>query len=213
MNSPEHIDLNLVEEKKELSKLQNLLDTCKTEYLLYAWSNARYYYETLELITKKYPIVAERDTFFNSEITLFRKGAKSNDTIAFDTTGTFSETPFLTDKQKEFKVILNKEINELNLSDNNQVVAEVELNAPDSLQDVELVINFENFSENVGWNGIPVKYFYRPGKPLHALLTSKVPDDRNSLLKVFIWNPKKRNLSIGNYKVTIKKRNPLYRTF
>jgi hypothetical protein len=213
MNSPVHVDLNLVSEKKELSKLQNLLDTCKTEYLLYAWSNTRYYYETLELITQKYPVVAERDTFFNSEITLFRKSGKSNDTIAFDTTATFNEPQLLAERQKEFKVIFNKQVNELTLGDNNMAIAEVELNAPDSLQDVELVINFENFSENVGWNGIPVKYFYRPGKPIHALLSSKVPDDRNSILKIFIWNPKKRNLSIGNYRVTIKNRNPLYRAF
>jgi hypothetical protein len=215
LNSPTPIDLNLVQEKKELSKLQSLLDTCKTPYLLYAWSNTRYYYETLELITQKYPLVAERDTFLNSEITLFKRSQTSNDnTIAFDTTGTFHEPQFENEKQKEFKVILYKQLNELNLSDNNMIVAEVQLNAPDSLQDVELVINFENFGENVGWNGIPLKYYYSsPGKPIHALLTSKIPDDRNSLLKVFIWNPKKRNLSIGDYKVTIKKRNPLYRTF
>jgi hypothetical protein len=212
MNKNVKADLNLVYENKEIARIQKLIDTSKTEYLLYAWSNARHNYETLELITGKYPVVSERDSFFNSEITLFRKDS-INETVAFDSTGTFKEPAVITSVQKEFKVILYKNLTELNLQEDNTVTAEVSINSPDSLNDVTFVIGYENFGENLGWNGMPVKYFYtRPNEWRTVILCAKVPDDKNGLLKVYIWNPSKRNFTIGDFKVQIKKTNPLYRT-
>jgi hypothetical protein len=211
MNKNVDADLNLTLEQKEIGKLVQLLDTCKTEYLLYTWSNARHYYETLEIITGKYPVVAERDTFFNSEITLFKRG-DINNSITFSVSDAFKEPTILTEPQKEFKGILYKNLSELNLKDDNMVTAEVEIIPQDSLQDVVLVINYESYGQNIGWKGMPVKYFYKGvSEPYRVILCSEIPDDRNSLLKIFIWNPSKRKLQIGNYKVEIKKKNPLYR--
>jgi len=212
MNTPTSADLNLVNERNQLGTLEQILDTCQSKYFLYGWSNSRHYYETLELITAKYPVVAERDTFFNSEITLFKRSEKSNDTISFQASDKFVEPAVLTEKQKEFKVILYKELNDLNLQDDNMVTAEVQINSPDSLNDVELVITYESYGENIGWSGIPVKYFFTsPGKWQRVILCAKVPDERNSTLKIFIWNPSKRNFELGDYTVKIKKKNPLYR--
>jgi hypothetical protein len=211
MNNPVTADLNMVNERDELAKLESLLDTCKTEYLLYAWSNIRHYYETLELITEKYPLVVERDTFFNSEITLFRRSNKLTDSAAFEVKGNYQDTSSA-GQSKEFITILYKNINELNLQDDNIVTAEVQIDSQDSLKDVMLVVGYESYGENTEWNGMPVKTFYTsPGKWQRIILSAKVPDERNSLLKVYLWNPSKRNFSIGDYRVVIKKKNPLYR--
>jgi hypothetical protein len=198
-------------EKEDLGQIQNIIDTSNSQYLLYAWTNARHYYETIELIQKKYPGVAERDTFFNSEIILFKKNA-TQDISAFDSTGTFAEPNKLTNIQKEFNIILYKNLSELNFDFNGTVTAEVNVYYEDSLADLTLVIGYENFGENLAWHGIPLKhFFYKPNEWSRALLCAKVPDDKNGILKVYIWNPSRRNFKIGDYRIKIKNTNPLYR--
>jgi hypothetical protein len=212
MGKPKKADLNLIKERSSLTQVEQLLDSCKTPYLLYAWSNSRHSYETMELITGRFPQVLEADTFFNSEIILFKRNAALKEEAAFQMSGSFQEPVALAEKQKEFKVILYQDINELNLSDENMATAEVQINFPDSLKDVELVVTFESYEENIGWSGVPVKYFYStPGQWGKAILSAPIPDERNCLMKVFIWNPKKRSFTIGDYKIKIKKKNPLYK--
>ena len=64
-----------------ISDMSKEIDSCKTPYFIYGWSNFRSPYEIPEMIKRKFPCVLYDEKHFNSEVTLFGK----NDSCRRDT--------------------------------------------------------------------------------------------------------------------------------
>jgi hypothetical protein len=217
------------DERNNFGRLSQLLDSTKTEYFAYGWTNWDHQYETVELIQERFPIVAENDTFFNSQITLFKKGDNANieRIIAendFEKDNWDKETEKQSkdfyhsglssqkmDAQTEYSSTFKSTTEKLNLQPDEMLKAEVWFNAPDSVGDATLVITFSKNGETILWQGMPLKYFYNEkNKWPRAILCSPVVNEPNSELAVYIWNKDKKTFYVDDFKITVAKKNPIY---
>ena len=217
------------DEKSKYGMLSAILDSSQANYFLYAWTNAVHAYETPELILEKYPIIIERDTFFNSEITLFGTGnATSNEKL-------ISETNFEKDhwgyeianqnkdvahsgmnsqklnEQTEFSVGYKNETANLALERSAMIKAEVWFYSSDSIRNASLVISFLKNGEMVSYSYAPLLNFYTAkNKWSRAILFSEIPDE-NCEMRVYVWNQTKETFYVDDISVKSAQRNSLYR--
>jgi len=217
------------DEHTQFGKLIALLDTTQAEYFVYAWTNAIHTYETLMLIREKFPVVAERDTFFNSEITLFKRGP------ALDSEKIISETGFEKDSwdheidlqnkevahsgmysQKldgntEFSVGYKNESTSLQVSKSELIKAEGWFYCSDSVRDAALVISFLKNGETISYSSAALKnFFIAKDKWTKVFLTTPIPGEKCEMF-IYIWNPKRETFYIDDLSVKSVLQSPLYR--
>lgn len=217
------------DEKSKYGMLSSILDSSHAKYFLYAWTNAVHAYETTELILEKYPIVVERDTFFNSEITLFGTGPAvrneklisetgfENDNWGYETVNQNKDVAHsglnsqkLTEKT-EFSVGYKIETANLHLDRSQMIKAETWFYCNDSIRNASLVIAFLKNGEIVTYSYAPLKNFYTSkNKWTRAILFSELPDE-NCEMRVYVWNQTKETFYIDDLSVKSTIRNSLYR--
>jgi len=227
LNHHPGIDIYTDDEREVFAKLSSLLDSTKAEYFVYAWTNAIHFYETLSLIREKFPEVVERDTFFNSEITLFGKGApeKSERVISstdFETdnwnyetirhsgeqahSGSFSEKMDSVEYGVSF--ITNSE--KINISSDDILEAEAWFYCMDQPADAALVISFMKNDETIIYNSIFLRNFFRKKNTWTRMLLASAIPAGNHKLSVYIWNPKLERFYVDDISIKAEKKSPLY---
>ncbi len=230
LNYQPSVALYTDDERGNYGNYSQMIDTCRSEYFIYGWTNAPHFYETLELIQEKFPEVAERDTFFNSEITLFKRG-KSQAIDKIITTADFEANNWDNEAEKrnkdiahsgsysqkmddktEYSLTYKSPASALNLKPGEMLKAEVWFQSSDSIGDAALVVAFMDEGETVAWNGMQLKYFYNErNKWKRAVLWAPVPDVPYNEVSVYAWNINKKTFYIDDFKVTVTERNSLYR--
>ncbi len=217
------------DEKSKYGLLSTILDSSSAKYFLYAWTNAVHAYETPELILEKYPVVIERDTFFNSEITLFGTGNTTSNEMLI------SQTDFEKDnwgyetanqskdvahsglnsqklnEQTEFSVGYKNETANLHLDKTEMIKAETWFYCTDTIRNASLVIAFLKKGEMVSYVYAPLLNFYTSkNKWTRAILFSEIPDE-NCEMRIYVWNQTKETFYIDDLSVKSTPRNSLYR--
>jgi len=222
------IDIYTDNERVEFARLSAILDTTTATYFVYGWTNAMHFYETISLINEKYPVVIERDTFFNSEITLFGKGINEDSGLIITSTGFESDKwNHETEKQSneqahsgsfsekmekvEYGVGFKSASSELKFSSDEMLKAEAWFYSSDSIGDAALVISFTKNNEVVLYNAMLLRNFYR-GKNTwtRTILFSEIPKGDYEL-SVYVWNPKKENFYVDDISIKAEKKSKLYR--
>ena len=222
------VDIYTSDERDVFAKLSTLLDTTTANYFTYAWTNSIHFYETLSLINEKFPVVVERDTFFNSEITLFRRGSgESHERIIsstdFESDKWWHETETRSNKQahsgiysdtmagREYGTGFKSTTEKLNLTGEEMLKTEAWFYSSDSLKDAALVISFTRNEELVLYNSIQLRKFYRGRNTwTRAVLFSEVPKG-NCDVSIYIWNPKHEQFFADDIFVKAEKKSQLYR--
>ena len=216
------------DERSKFASLIAMLDTSTAKYFVYAWTNAVHAYETPALIMEKFPAVVERDTFFNSEITLFGKGPVSSQerTIAesdfesktwniepekLDTTirrsGHHSQK---IDENTEYSFGFTAATDTLRLDATEILKAEAWFYAPDSIKDALLVISFLKNNELLTYSSAPLlNYYHENNSWTRILLFSEMPTE-DCELRVYFWNPEKEIFFIDDLKIIASKRHHLF---
>ena len=222
------IDIYTDDEREEFGKMSALLDTSDADYVAYGWTNAMHFYETISLITEKFPSVVERDTFFNSEITLFGKGIAKNQVRIISSTGfesdnwkneaerktneashlgTFSEKM----EHDEFGVGYKTTSAELKISSNEILKTEAWFYTDDTLRDAALVMAFTKGGDVILYNSILLHNFYREKNTwTRAILYSRIPQG-NYELSVYVWNPKHEKFYVDDISIKAEMKSGLYR--
>lgn len=222
------IDIYTDNERDVFAKLYALIDTTHASYFSYAWTNSPHFYETFSLITEKFPVVVERDTFFNSEITLFGRGQRTNheriiSSTDLETDNWNYETKYQSNEQahsgmysekmeeREYSVGFRTSTEKLNLNNNEALKAEAWFHCSDSLRDAALVISFQRNDEVVLYNSVLLKnFFHEKNKWTRALLFSDVPPG-NCDVSIYIWNPKHEIFYTDDISVIAEQKSSLYR--
>ncbi len=224
-----HISIYTDDEQTKYGVLNSLLDTSTAEYFAYAWTNAVHFYETPALIQEKYPVIAERDTFFNSEITLFKKGTASNDDVSISESDLESNSwGYETDRQNdevahsglysqkmdekmEYSISYSTEITNLHLSKQELIKAEVWFYFTDTIKDATLVISFLKKGEMYSYKYTFLRNFESgKNKWQKAILFSELPDEECEM-RIYVWNPKGETFYIDDFSVKRIQRSNLYR--
>lgn len=223
------INIYTDDEKSKYGLLSSILDSSRTKYFLYAWTNAVHAYETPELILEKYPVVIERDTFLNSEITLFGTGnATTNEKLISETDFEKENWGYETanqnkdvahsglnsqklNEQIEFSVGYKNETANLHLDKTEMIKAETWFYCTDTIRNASLVIAFLKNGEMLSYVYAPLLNFYTSkNKWTRAILFSEIPYE-NCEMRIYVWNQTKEIFYIDDISVKSTPRNSLYR--
>ncbi|MEO8085791.1 MAG: glycosyltransferase family 39 protein [Bacteroidota bacterium] len=229
LNHEPNISVYADDERTKYGVLSSILDTAKATYFLYAWTNALHAYETPVFIEEQFQVIVERDTFFNSEITLFKRGPQTdsekiitgtdfernnwnyetdNRSGDFARSGLFSEKM---DGRKEYGISYKNETSKLNLNSSNMLKAEAWFYAADTIRTASLVVAFTKNGEMVSYAAAPLQYFfYAKNKWTKVFLFSAIPPE-DCELSVYVWNPNHETFYIDDLSIKTAPRNPLFR--
>lgn len=222
------IDLYKADEEADVARLMAMVDTTSATYFLYGWTNIWHPYEAEQIILNKFPIVAERDTFFNSQITLYKRGepfAQKKvipDATDFESNNWDNETNIRTDElshsgkysqkftdQTEYSINYIRPLMDFDSIENGIVTATVWMNAKDTATDAKLVLCFEHEGKSFEWYAADLKSFnLKPGTWQQAIISRPLPKNQagNDVLKVYVWNTQKKNFFIDDFEVKVGKR-------
>ncbi|CAN5583716.1 hypothetical protein BH11BAC1_BH11BAC1_08810 [soil metagenome] len=229
LNHEPDITVYTDDERTKYGMLSAILDTSKATYFLYAWTNALHAYETPAFIEEQFPVIVERDTFFNSEITLFKRGLRIDSEIFITGTdfeknnwnyetdnrtneiahsGMFSEKM---DARKEYGISYKNETVKLNLNRSNMLKAEAWFYSSDSIHTASLVVAFSKKGAIVSYAAAPLQYFlHAKNRWTKVFLFSEIPA-KDCELSVYVWNPKHETFYIDDLSIKTAPRNPHFR--
>jgi hypothetical protein len=226
MNRKMKIDLYRTDDQSSLAKLMTLVDTTSATYFLYGWSNVVNLPEIEQVITEKFPVIVSRDTFFNSQITVFKRDPNAvatklhfNFMTDFENDSWGEESKLHTDEfahsgkfsQKmnegvEFSISFSKRLTDFNSVQNGTVTASAWINSKDADNDGKLVLAFESDGKAFEWYSADIKSFnLKPGEWQQVLLSRPLPKAKTGadIIKAYIWNPGKKVFYVDDFKVTV----------
>ncbi|MCX6291191.1 MAG: glycosyltransferase family 39 protein [Bacteroidetes bacterium] len=223
-----HVDQYKADEEQDVARLMAMVDTSQATYLLYGWTNIAHPLEAEKIITDKFPVIAERDSFFNSEITLYKRDSTfiPQNMISFSTdfeenhfgeevnrrtdelaySGKFSQKM---DEQTEYSVGLKKKTGDFSSVKNPFVTATVWVNSKDTTNDAVLVLCFEENGNNIEWYGANLQSFnLKPGAWQKLIISKPVPEGLGdkAMLNVYVWNKNKKTFFVDDFEVRVEGR-------
>jgi hypothetical protein len=191
---------------QQLGQLKRIIDSTNTEYFAHGWSNTWNPYDIYEIIKRKYPVIVEDKRYFNSGVTLFRKGTarKPSHTILNDIEQHYSYWPvdssklvqqpvhsgryaLLMDSLTEFGPALSSTVEQLYKGSDFIVVTAWSYS--ENINEAQIVISFEG--EIKDWASVRIADLASNGKWDWSLITRKKP--KNVLptdpVKIYVWKP------------------------
>ena len=229
LNHDPAISVYTDDEQQKYGVLQSIMDSSRAGYFIYAWTNASHAYETPEVIMEKFPVVEAQYNFFNSQITLFRKGnatdaGKLISETGFENSAWGNENDIKNgdafhsgqysqklDKTVEYSVSHHFQSKDISMKPGEMLEAEVWFNTPDTVSTASLVISFTRNGNVVSYYAVPLKSFYTAAhRWTKALLFAAMPDE-NCEAAIYVWNPKHETFYIDDFRVSAKKKNTVYR--
>ncbi len=206
------------------ARMLNKIDSCKTEYFLYGWSNFRSPYEIPELIKRKFPCIVYDEKHFNSQITLFGKNdsckrnaifysqigfEKANgkrfefDSTKIDTAHFHSGKHSLNIESKnEFCITLKTSVKNI-FTENNVVNISAWIFSTDTFN-AQMVMDVGD-NKSSEWRAILLKPFvtttgeWQEVFATFELPASAFPDDE---VKIYLWNPGKNSFYLDDFTIS-----------
>ena len=202
----------------QVARLQQIVDSTDTEYFMYGWSNNGSPYEIYEIIKQKYPVVVEDNRYFNSAVTLFRKGPERKPLMSTGTdfeqsypnwpldTAVLVQQPVHSGKYAyrmdsiEFSAGMQTMVSELYKGSKFLVLTY--WGYYNDHTDAQLVLSFEG--ETKDWSSAPLAHFVKPGRWGQAILVKKLPAGvrPGDPVKIYVWNPGKRTVYIDDISIS-----------
>ncbi len=220
------IALYKADEESDWAQLLALVDTTSVSYLLYGWSNIYHAPEVDKIIAEKFPIVVERDSFFNAEITLFRRDSLKVLKTLYSFAADFednhwgNETDIRTDElshsgkfsqrvdeKNEYSIALTKKLADIPSFKNARVTVTAWINAKENAANPKLVLSFEGNGNIIDWNCANFKSFnLKPGTWQKVIISKVVPETEaaDAVLKIYVWNEKREVFYLDDIVVNIE---------
>ncbi|HNQ12091.1 MAG TPA: glycosyltransferase family 39 protein [Bacteroidia bacterium] len=211
-----------VNEETHVVTFQKMLEVSTTKYFMHSWSNIYNPFELDRMIRSRYPFVADFGKHFNSAWVLY-----SNDSSdqkynvqrvrffdSFDQPFTIDalliqkemDNSFVQLDGVEYGPTLNIPCN--NLFDHDTTYISVNLKAKMESKASELLVVFsiEKDGQSLFWRGVDVSE--RVNKTdsfssIYAATELRGKYDSDAVLKVFVWNKAKQQISIDDFEVEI----------
>ena len=213
---------------EQVAQLKAIVDTSKTQYFIYGWSNIYSSPDINEIIRSKYPDVIERDSFTNSEITLYARHIVSEPErkASFSLTYDFEEikptgkdstlvsteqahsgiNSLKLDNNTEYSPGITEKMTKLSHTGDGVLDASVWVYVPDTNSQASLVITFESDGKAIDWSSVAIKnYAKQPNKWVQVFASRKIPKSKTKedVVKVYIWNQDKKVLYFDDLEVKV----------
>ncbi len=213
----------------ELNQLDSIVQQSNTPYFLHGWSNTYDPTEVEQIIMLKYPVIIERNNFFNSGITLYANESQQTQgqpikplfelTHDFETLSWEHDSLFRTqtevhnggyaahfDKDHEYSPTFNATLNDIHFRKGCVIQLSVWINALKTPLDANLVLSIDDNDKNILWRGVNAKDFITmKNKWQHLYLSYKINEDfsGNEKVKVYVWNSGKGDFYFDDLRIKV----------
>lgn len=221
--------------REKLIEVRNAVDSAKTPYFLYCWTNSDCPPEINVIIQDKFPYLIERKQYFNSEYYLFSRNKKdslfeiknyekifiqnydtenANFTLphltAVDSFDTNKNKFELMNEKIEFSSTFTKPLKELTHNSSSIIHASIKLKPSQIDDDALIVFSIDHGTENYYWSGLNVKPFLtRTGDWNECFFSTRLPilKAADDKISIYIYNQFKKNIQIDHFTVKIEQGN------
>ena len=208
-----------------ISDMLRKIDSCKTPYFIYGWSNFMSPYEIPEMIKRKFSCILYDEKHFNSQITLFRKkDSCKRDTIFYSHVGFEKHTPIFSydstkiytahahfgkhslniESKNEFCITLQTSVKKLSRDNSGYVNVSAWINAKDKFN-AQFVMEVGKLNGKTDWQAkLLPKFVKQTGMWQEVFATfelpsSAYPDDE---VKIYLWNSDKNSFYLDDFNVS-----------
>ena len=214
-----------------ISDMLKKIDSCKTPYFIYGWSNFMSPYEIPELIKRKFPCIVYDEKHFNSQITLFGKNDTCKrdtlfyshisfekdhrnfripthmefDSTKIDSTHSHSGKYSLTSESKnKFCITLRTSVKRIFIDNAGCVNVSAWIYSNDKFN-AQLVLEIGDPNSKRDWHAkLLPKFIKQTGKWQEVFATFELPSSAypDDELKIYLWNPGKNSFYLDDFTVS-----------
>ena len=200
-----------------LAELKSMVDTSSKEFLIYAWSTVNQSPEVEAIIQEKFPIEVERETYFNSEAVMFKKGVKAepNFTFKFEKSDVWNFNPdaIQTDSLGTKSIIISPEnpygstfqilLSDLIKSNVSELIVRIEFAETDSDNPLQIVFDQGNENGGYAWESDAFKLQSKKGGPNWSIFSYNLKEAQSDsdFLKVYPWLPEGEKMSLTSMEI------------
>lgn len=208
-----------------------IVEKSSTDYFLHAWSNIYDLPEIAEVIRQKYPYIASKVKYFNSQITLyaknknepfkeenpiffaghdFEKAKWSNDTSFMDSAKAYSgKYSVFMDSTQEYSPTFFASVNNLNLKEGGIIKMEVNVYSPKTELKAKIVISIDDAEKNIYWSANEIGNFLiykNQWQKVFLVRNINFSFKGDEVVKAFIWNDNKEIFYLDDFKISVYKK-------
>jgi len=217
------------ESSPELKYLNKLASKATKKYFLHGWANTFHAPEIDQIIQQYYPFIIERDSFFNSGLTLYSKtkveGAIFNKTVLFEEFNSFEIPRWLSDstlslkgnahtgnfstrldENVEFGAGFSAKINNIKANKNNTIQISCWVYGYEELKNSMLVFSISRGDSSVIWRSTSLVDYANGEKEWSQVFMAYTITEEiepNDELKVYLWNPSKGKFIADDFSIKI----------
>jgi len=220
---------------KELSDFASIIDSATTPNFVYAWSTRYSPPEIIEMIKEKYPVLLERQWYYNSEYYLFSKEGYACDEVEpmFYSGNNFEQKvekwnvdekyiqdsivatgkyAMMMDSALEYGPTFKAKVKDIFKSTSDILNVSLLGRIAELNDDAQLVVSFDKEGNSYDWHGNSFSFFIK-GKDQwkRIFLSVRLPQDVSpeDNVSIYVWNNGKKTIFIDDMQIKVEKGNPL----
>lgn len=202
-HGPTKLALYRTTDETGLAKLKSLVDTSSKEFLIYAWSTVNQDLEVEAIIREKFPIEVKRETYFNSEAVMFRKGVRSGPSASFNFEKTdywnFNPDAIQTDSLGNKSILISPEnpygstfqipLSELKEQGISKIVVRIECLFNETENPLQMVFDQGNENGSYAWESDAFNLQFKKGGPTWGIFCYQLKEAQSEtdVMKIYPW--------------------------
>jgi hypothetical protein len=217
---PTKLALYRTTDETGLAELKSMVDTSSQEFLIYAWSTVNQAPEVEAIIREKFPIEVKRETYFNSEAVMFKKGEKDKPAYQFNFEKTdiwnFNPDAIQTDSSGIRSVLISPEnpygptlqiaLSELVAKGYTELTVRVECAENDKDNPLQMVFDQGNENGGYAWESDAFKLQFKQGGPTWGVFYYKLNAAQSEVdvLKIYPWLSEGESVKLTSMELTFR---------
>lgn len=217
---PIELALYRTSDEDGLALLKSIVDSSSNEFLIYAWSTVNQSPEVEAIIQEKFPIEMKRETYFNSEAVMFKKGGNpvaehrfnfektdewnfNSDAISVDSLGkkgvvVSSENPYGPTFSSRLSDLLEKGYTKL--------FVKVKCSSISDGSDIQMVYEQTNEGGGYAWESDEFKRQFQSEGPSWGVFeyTFKEPLTKEDVIKIYPWLPNGQSVRLEKMEIDLR---------
>ncbi len=220
---------------KDFSKLIKIVDTSSTPYFAYVWSSYTHPLEVPEIIRRKYPILIDKNYYFNASSFLFAKhaGDTSVQTQLFSSICDFDNKLWSNDSKTisteqfysgihsqkmnvEYSVSLKRKLSDIPGSGYRYITFSAMIYLTGKSENIKMIISFDRNNSPYNYYSSNISDFkIKTGEWQPVIVCAEVPKEimPEDFLLTYFWNPSNKLFYIDDLKVEVHEGVDPYKRF
>lgn len=222
--------------REQLAEAIKAVDSAKTDYFVYCWTNSDCPPEINSIVQHRYPYLIERNLYFNSEYYLYSRAFSDSSKqinnyknvfiqdyedknahfsnpakLGFDSVSeNVNNTYEVLNESIEYSSTFSKALNAITDNSSDILHVRVLLKVFDINDDASIVFSINHGDQNYFWSGLNLKSFVsKTGVWSPCYYSVRLPELKSAddKISIYIYNPQKKNIFIDDFSILIEEGN------